>query len=58
METSLMSESLVVTCDVETVSQVLTQFLQDGGDEDQMLVELVQEQVELYLEYSEGSLSK
>ncbi len=38
METSLMSESLRVdSSDVEeTVTQVLTQFVQDGGDEDQM----------------------
>ena len=31
METALMSESLVDTCDVEeTVTQVLTQLVQDG----------------------------
>ena len=54
-----MSESLVVACDVEeTFTQVLTQLVQDGGDEDQMSVELLQEQVELNLEYSGGSLSK
>ena len=54
METSLMSESLVDTSDVdETVTQVLNQFVQDGGDVDQMSVELIQEQVELRLEYSE-----
>jgi hypothetical protein len=54
METSLMLESLVDTSDVdETVTQVLTQFVQDGGDADQMSVELIQEQVELCLEYSE-----
>jgi hypothetical protein len=57
METSLMSESLVDVSDVEeTVTQVLTQRVQDGDDEDQMSVELLQEQVEL--EYSEGSLRK
>ena len=58
METSLMSESLRVdSSDVEeTVTQVLTQRVQDGDDEDQMSVELLQEQVEL--EYSEGSLRK
>ena len=57
METSLMSESLVDSSDVEeTVTQVLTQCVQDGDDEDQMSVELLQEQVEL--EYSEGSLRK
>ena len=49
-----MSESLVDTSDVdETVTQVLIQFVQDGGDADQMSVELIQEQVELCLEYSE-----
>ncbi len=54
-----MSESLVDASDVEeTVTQVLTQVVQDGDDEDQMSVELLQEQVELRLEYSEGSLSK
>ena len=42
----------------ETVTQVLTQLVQDGGEEDQMSVELLQEQVELNLGYSEGSLSK
>jgi hypothetical protein len=51
-----MSESLVDGSDVdETVTQVLTQFVQDGDDEDQMSVEVLQEQVELCLE---GSLSK
>ena len=50
-----MSESLVVACDLEeTVAEVLTQLVQDGGE---MPVELLQEQVELHLEYSEGSLS-
>ena len=54
-----MSESLVDASDVqETVTPVLTQLVQDGGDEDQMSVELLQEQVELHLEYAEGSLSK
>jgi hypothetical protein len=34
METSLMSESLVDSSDVEeTVDQVLTQLVHDGGDE-------------------------
>jgi hypothetical protein len=34
METLLMSESLVDASDVEeTVTQVLTQLVQDGGDE-------------------------
>ena len=54
-----MSESLVDVSDVEeTVTQVLTHHLQDGGDEDQMSVELQREQVELRLEYSEGSLRR
>jgi len=38
--------------------QVLAQRVQDGGDEDLMSVELLQEQVELHLEYDAGSLSK
>ena len=59
METLLMSESLVDPPDVEeTVTQVLTELVQDGDDKDQMSVELLQEQVELRLEYSEGSLRK
>ncbi len=59
METLLMSESLVDSPDVEeTVTQVLTKLVQDGEDEDQMSVEFLQEQVELRLEYSEGSLRK
>jgi len=60
METSLMSESVVDASDVDkTVTQVLTQVVQDGGDEDQMSVELLREHwVEMCLEYSEGSLSK
>jgi hypothetical protein len=60
-----MSESVVHASDVEeTVTQVLTQLVQDGGDEDQMSVELLQEQsciwnmLELHLEYVAGSLSK
>ncbi len=49
METSLISESwvhvLIKSTDAEeTVTQVLSQFVQDGGDEDQMSVEFVQEQ--------------
>ena len=47
-----MSESIVDASHVEEiVTQVLTQIVQDGDDEDQMSVELVQEQVELHLEY-------
>jgi hypothetical protein len=42
----------------ETVNEVLTQLVQDGGDEDQMSVQLLQEQVEMLLGYDEGSLSK
>ena len=54
-----MSESPVNVSHVEEiVTQVLTQLVQDGGDEDQMSVELLQEQVELHLEYDSGSLSK
>ena len=54
-----MSESIVDASHVEEiVTQVLTQFVQDGDDEDQMSVELLQEQVELHLEYDSGSLSK
>ena len=46
-----MSESQVDVSHVEeTVTQVLTQLVKDGGDEDQMSVELPQEQVELNLE--------
>jgi hypothetical protein len=59
METALMSESLVLASDVdETVTQVLTQLVQDGGEQGQMSVALLQEQVELHLGYSEGYLSK
>ena len=58
-KTVLMSESLVDTSDVEeTVTQVLTQFVQDGDEQIVMSVELLQEQVELNLEYAVGSLSK
>ena len=47
-----MSKSLVVESDVEeTVTQ-------DGDEQDQMSVELLQEKVELYLGYSEGYLSQ
>ena len=59
METSLMSESVVDADDVEeTVTQVLTHFVQDGGEQDAMSVELLQQQVEFHLEYAAGSLSK
>ncbi len=54
-----MSESQVDASHVEeTVTQVLTQLVKDGGGEDQMSVELLQEQVELNLGYAAGSLSK
>ncbi len=54
-----MSESPVNVSDVEEiVTQVLTQFVEGGGEEDQMSVELIQEQVEFYLEYDTGSLIK
>jgi hypothetical protein len=59
MKTSLMSESLVVSSDVEeTVTEVLTQFAQDGGQQAGMSLESLQQKVEFTLEYSEGSLSK
>jgi hypothetical protein len=39
METSLMSESVVDTADVEeTVTQVLTHFVQGGGEQTAMSV--------------------
>ena len=54
-----MSESIVDTSHVEEiVTQVLTQLVQDGGDEDQMSVEFLQEQVELNLEYSGETLKR
>jgi len=54
-----MSESTVNVSHVEEiVTQVLTQLVQDGGDEDQMSVEFLQEQVELHLEYDAGSWIK
>ena len=59
METSLMSESVVDSDDVEeTVTQVLTHFVQGGGEEAAMSVQLLQEQVEIQLGYDQGSLSK
>jgi hypothetical protein len=54
-----MSESQVDASHVEeTVNEVLTHLVQDGDDEDQMSVQLLQEQVEMHLGYNEGSLSK
>ncbi len=59
METSLMSESVVNADDVEeSVTQVLTHFVQGGGEQAAMSVQLLAEQVEIDLEYDEGSLSK
>jgi hypothetical protein len=59
METSLMSESVVDTGDVEeTVTQVLKHFVQGGGEYAAMSVQLVQDQVEIDLGYDQGSLSK
>jgi hypothetical protein len=44
METSLMSESVVDAADVEeTVTRVLTHFVQGGGEQAEMSVELLQE---------------
>ena len=59
METSLMSESVVDATDVEeTVTQVLTHFVQGGGDQTVMSMQLLQEEVEIHLGYDQGSLSK
>ncbi len=59
METSLMSESVVNADDVEeSVTQVLTHFLQGGGEQAAMSVRLLAEQVEIQLGYDQGSLSK
>ena len=54
-----MSESVVNAGDVEeSVTQVLTHFVQGGGEQAAMSVQLLAEQVEIDLEYDEGSLSK
>ena len=59
METSLMSESVVDAADVEeTVTQVLTQFVQGGREQTTMSVQLLQEQVEIQLGYDQRSLNK
>ena len=58
METSLMTESVVDDDVEETVTQVLTHFVQGGGEEAAMSVGLVQEQVEIDLGYDEGSLKR
>ena len=48
METSLMSESVVDVTDVEeTVTQVLTHFVQGGGDQVAMSMQFLQEEVEV-----------
>ena len=54
-----MSESVVDAGDVEkSVTQVLTHFVQGGGEQAAMSVQLLQEQVEIDLGYDKGSLSK
>ena len=54
-----MSESVVDAADVEeTVTQVLTHFVQGGGEQAAMSVQLLAEQVEIDLGYEKGSLSK
>ena len=54
-----MSESVLDVADVEeTVTQVLTHFVQGGGVQAAMSVELLAEQVEIDLGYEKGSLSK
>ena len=61
METAVMSSSLVVSSDVdETITEVLTQLVLEGEEQaqTQISVKLLQEQVELNLGYSEGSLNK
>ena len=59
METSLMSESVVNAGDVEeSVTQVLTHFVQGGDEQAAMSVQLLGEQVEIDLGYEKGSLSK
>ena len=52
METSLMSESVVNAGDVEdSVTQVLTHFVQGGGEKAAMSVQLLAQQVEIDLGY-------
>ena len=54
-----MSESLVEASDVEeTATEVLAQLVRDGGEQAQISVKRLQKQVELHLEYSEGSLNR
>ena len=59
METSLMSDSLVDVSDVEeTVTQVITQFVEDGDEQTAMSVEFLQEKVEFHLGYLAESLNR
>ena len=59
METGVMSESLVVPSDVhQTVTEVLGRLVQDDLKQTDITVKMLQEQVELNLGYSEGSLNK
>ena len=54
-----MSESLVVPSDVhQTVTEVLGRLVLDDLKQTDITVKLLQEQVELNLGYSEGSLIK
>ncbi len=54
-----MSESVVNAGDVEeSVTQVLTHFVQGGVEQAAMSVQLLQDQVEIDLGYDQGSLSK
>ena len=54
-----MSESVVDATDVEeTVTQVLTHFVQGGDEQAAMSVQLLQDQVEIDLGYDQGSLNK
>ena len=52
-----MSESVVDVADVEeTVTRVLTHFVQVDDEQAEMSVELLQKLVELHLEYAETML--
>ena len=54
-----MSESVVNAGDVEeSLTQVLTHFVQGGGEQAAMSVQMLAQQVEIDLGYDEGSLSK
>jgi hypothetical protein len=57
METSLMSESVVNAGDIEeSVTQVLTHFVQGGGEQAVMSVQLLADQVEIDLGYDPASV--